>query len=204
MKPGRVTRSCIVAGSWQSMQATGWVDELARLGVGHLVHRLEALDRGRRRRASCTARRPTRGSGCRCRAAWLTLLALGEGLVVEHVGVAALLAEVRGEGVAGPHRLEARVLLEPRLRDDRARIGVGRACAAPPRCRRSACAAGRRCAGSRRTGAGSSCPRPPGPRSRRSSSTTRKNGFLRLLLALEDVDEQRRDPAGQRRRPRRR
>ena len=43
MNPGRVTRSCIVAGSWQSMQATGCVDELARLGVGHLVHLLEAL-----------------------------------------------------------------------------------------------------------------------------------------------------------------
>ena len=33
------------------------------------------------------------------------LLALGEHLVVEHVGVAALLAEIVGEGVAGPHLL---------------------------------------------------------------------------------------------------
>ena len=27
-KPGRVTRSCIVSGSWQSMQATGWSTSL--------------------------------------------------------------------------------------------------------------------------------------------------------------------------------
>jgi hypothetical protein len=38
--------------------------------------------------------------------------AVGEGLVLEHVGVAALLPEVDGEGVARPHGREARVLLE--------------------------------------------------------------------------------------------
>ena len=54
------------------------------------------------------------------------LLALGEGLVVEHVGVAAPLAVVRGEGVSRPDGLQARVLLELRARHDRARIGLGR------------------------------------------------------------------------------
>ena len=51
--------------------------------------------------------------------------ALRVGLVLEHVGVAALLAEVHREGVARPHGLEARVLLEARLGHDRARVGLG-------------------------------------------------------------------------------
>ena len=45
-------------------------------------------------------------------------LALREGLVLQHEGVAALLAEVDGEGIARPHRLQARVLLETGLGDD--------------------------------------------------------------------------------------
>ena len=101
------------------------------------------------------------------------LLALGERLVVEHVGVAALLAEIHRERVAGPHGLQPRILLEPRLRDDRAWVGLGRRARHALRCRRSACAPDRRCACSRRTGTESSCPRRPGPRCRRSSSTTR-------------------------------
>ena len=34
MKPGRVTRSAIVAGSWQSMQAIGCVKSLRASGYG--------------------------------------------------------------------------------------------------------------------------------------------------------------------------
>ena len=37
---------------------------------------------------------------------------LREGLILEHVGVTALLAKVDGERVAGPERLEPRVFLE--------------------------------------------------------------------------------------------
>src|SRR5690606_39494126 len=53
-------------------------------------------------------------------------LPLGEGLVFEHVGVAAFLAEVVREGVAGPEFAEPRVLLQARLRDGGARVGLGR------------------------------------------------------------------------------
>jgi hypothetical protein len=56
------------------------------------------------------------------------LLALGEGLILEHVAVAALLAEVDREGVAGPQGLEARVLLQLRPGHHRPRIDLrGRA-----------------------------------------------------------------------------
>ena len=175
MKPGRVTRSGIVCGSWQSMQATGCSTQLARLGVGHRVHLLEARDQvaAARLLVGHVDRRVAvdAGAGLLGR-----LLALGERLVVEHVGVAALLAEVHREGVAGPHRLQARILLEPRLRDDRARDRPASACAARPRCRRSACAAGRPCAGSRRTAAGSSCPRWRDRRSRRSARRRGRTG----------------------------
>jgi hypothetical protein len=34
MNPGRVTRSCMVAGSWQSMQDTGWVTCLRASAYG--------------------------------------------------------------------------------------------------------------------------------------------------------------------------
>ena len=186
------------------MQDTGCSHELARLDVRHLVHLLEALDQIAV--AGALVRHVHRAVAVQARARLLgDLLPLGERLVVEHVRVAALLAEVLREGVAGPHRPQPRVLLEPRLRDDRARIGRGRRVRHAPRCRRSACAAGRRCAGSRRTGAGSSCPRSPGRRSCRSSSTTRIERVARLLLALEDVHEQRGDARRRRarRRPRR-
>lgn len=53
-------------------------------------------------------------------------LAFRELLVGEHVRVAALFAEVVREGIAGPHGLEPRVFFEPRLRDDRSRIGLRR------------------------------------------------------------------------------
>ena len=54
------------------------------------------------------------------------LLPLGERLVVQHVGVAALLAKILRERIASPHGLEPRILFEPRLRDDRARIDLRR------------------------------------------------------------------------------
>jgi hypothetical protein len=54
------------------------------------------------------------------------LLALGVSLIVEHEGVPAFFAEIFREGVARPHRLQARIFLDPRLRDDRARIGLRR------------------------------------------------------------------------------
>ena len=34
MKPGRVTRSCMVLESWQSMQATGWETSLRASAYG--------------------------------------------------------------------------------------------------------------------------------------------------------------------------
>jgi hypothetical protein len=49
-------------------------------------------------------------------------LALGERLVVQHERVAALLPKVPRERIPGPNRAEARVLFEPGLRDDSARI----------------------------------------------------------------------------------
>ena len=47
-------------------------------------------------------------------------------LVVEHVSVTALLAKIFGKRVAGPHRLQARIFFDLRLRDYGARIGLGR------------------------------------------------------------------------------
>ena len=52
------------------------------------------------------------------------LLPLGEGLVFEHVGMAAFLAEIRREGVSRPDRPQTRVLLEPGLRDHGPRVGT--------------------------------------------------------------------------------
>ena len=46
------------------------------------------------------------------------LLPLGKCLILQHVGVPALLAEVGGKRIPGPHGLEAGVLLQPRLRDN--------------------------------------------------------------------------------------
>jgi hypothetical protein len=53
------------------------------------------------------------------------LLAFGERLVLKHVGVAAALAIVLGEGVAGPHGLEARIFFQLGTGDDRTRICIG-------------------------------------------------------------------------------
>src|SRR6185369_18027170 len=49
-------------------------------------------------------------------------LALGVFLVFQHVGVAALFAEVGGEGIAGPYGSEAGVDFGFRLRGDGARV----------------------------------------------------------------------------------
>jgi hypothetical protein len=54
------------------------------------------------------------------------VLAFGEGLVFEHVGMPTLCAEVHREGIARPDRLQAGIFLQSRLRDDRTRIGPGR------------------------------------------------------------------------------
>ena len=100
-------------------------DQLAGLGVRHLVHALEAFDEVAA--AKLLVRKIDRAVAVHACAGLLgDLLALGERLVVEHVGVAALLAKVGRERVAGPHGFQARVLFEPRLRHDRPRIGAGR------------------------------------------------------------------------------
>ena len=99
--------------------------ELPRLLVRHLVHRLEALDQIAA--AELLVRHVDRRVAVHARARLLhDVLPLGERLIVEHVGVAALLAEIRRERIARPHRLQPRILFEPRLRDDRARIDAGR------------------------------------------------------------------------------
>ena len=100
-------------------------DQLARFEVGHLIHLLEAFDE------VAVPRFPVgyieRSVALKAGAGLFgDLLALGENLVVEHVRVAALFAKIFRERVAGPHRLQARVFFDLRLRDDRARIGLGR------------------------------------------------------------------------------
>ena len=101
------------------------VDESARLEVGHPVHGLEPAEEIAFAEAFV-------GQIDRCVAVQAGarllrhVLALGVHLVVEHVGVAALLAKVDGKGIAGPDGLEPRVLLEPLARDDRTGIGLSR------------------------------------------------------------------------------
>ena len=170
-KPGRVTRSAIVSGSWQSTQLTGCAPSTCSNAL-----RVAARDRVRRaglrppRRARPgTASLPSatkpgmdvavaepavgrdhRGVAVQARARLRALGdALGLLLVVEHVGVAAALAEVERERVAGEHALQPRVRLEPLTSRQRLAAAV------------AACASCRPCAGSRRTGAGSSCPTAP-------------------------------------------
>ena len=99
--------------------------ELGRLRVGHRVDLLEAL------RDVAVARPLVRKVHRRvavhaCARLLHDHLALREPLVLEHVRVAALLAEVLGEGVALPDGLEALVLVDLGARDDRARVGLGR------------------------------------------------------------------------------
>jgi hypothetical protein len=53
-------------------------------------------------------------------------LSLGKRLILQHIGVPAILPEISGECVSCPHSLQPRVLFETRLGDDRARICSGR------------------------------------------------------------------------------
>ena len=99
--------------------------ELGRLRVGHRVDLLEAL--GDVAVARLLVGEVHRRVAVHARARLLhDHLALREPLVLEHVGVAALFAEIFGEGVALPDGLEALVLLDLGARDDRARVGLGR------------------------------------------------------------------------------
>ena len=101
------------------------LDQLARLGERHLVELLEAFHQVAV--AGLFVRHLDRRVAMQARAGLLRrLLALGVSLVVEHEGVPAFLAKILREGVAGPHRLQARILLDARLRDDRARVGLRR------------------------------------------------------------------------------
>jgi hypothetical protein len=100
-------------------------DQLARLGEGQLIDLFEAFHEVAV--AGLLVRHGNRRVAMQAGARLLHhILALGVGLVIEHEGVAALLAEILRKGVAGPHRLQARVFLEARLGHDRARVGLGR------------------------------------------------------------------------------
>src|SRR5690606_22614553 len=99
----------------------GVLDERPGLGVRHGVYLLESLYRvagplldvsRRHGRVAVYARPRLRRS----------LLAFGVSLIFEHVGVPPLLPEIDGESVPRPHRLETRVLFQPRLRYYRARV----------------------------------------------------------------------------------
>ena len=97
---------------------------LARLGIRHLVVVLEALDQVAvpGLLVGHVDRRVTVDAGARLLE---VLHALGEGLVLEHVRVTALLAEIRGKRVARPHRLQPGIFFQARLRHDGARVGFG-------------------------------------------------------------------------------
>ena len=100
-------------------------DQLARFGKRHLIELLEAFHQVAV--AGLLVRHIDRRVAMQARAGLLRrLLALGVSLVVEHEGVPAFFAEILREGVAGPHRFQARILLDARLRDDGARVGLGR------------------------------------------------------------------------------
>ena len=103
----------------------GMAHQLRRLLVRHRVDLVEALDDVAV--ARLLVREIHRRMAVHARAGLLDdHLALREPLVLEHVVVAALLAEIFRERVALPHRLEAGVLFDLRARHDRARVGLGR------------------------------------------------------------------------------
>ena len=98
---------------------------LARLGVRHLVVVLEALDQIAA--PGLLVRHVDGRVAVNAGPRLLELLdTLGEGLVLEHVGMATLLPEVHRERITGPHRLQSRVFREPRLRHDGPGVGFGR------------------------------------------------------------------------------
>ena len=103
----------------------GMRNQRARLLVFHLIHDLEPLDE-----IAAAEFLVWHVHGCVAVHAGSRLLNHGlpprERLVVEHEGMSALFPKVRRKRISGPHRLQARVLLEPRLGDDRARIDTAR------------------------------------------------------------------------------
>ena len=127
MKPGRVTRSSIVLGSWQSTQETGCAppvvcaEELVRVPVAQLADALEALldllggaALGQRLAAELAVERHDRGVAVQTVSRLLGLarhVALGELLILEHEGVAAAVAVVHREEVAGEDAGEPGVAL---------------------------------------------------------------------------------------------
>ncbi len=180
-KPGRVTRSCISCGSWQSTQPTGCApstcsnsisvaagDRIRRTGLDHLRVRGGVRHRPEHREALEHVARAEpavgRDHGRVAVQAVAGLRTLGHALrlllVGEHVGVAAPVAVVDRERVAGEQALEPRIAFDP----------PSRARPEPPYC---VCGRVRRCAGNRRTGAPSSCPTAP---NRSSSSLTAPAG----------------------------
>ncbi len=93
------------------------LDERSSFLVPYLVHRLEALDQVAA--AQLLVRHVHRGMTVHAGAGLLhDVLPLGERLVLEHVGMAALFAKVDRERIPGPHRLQPRILFEARLRHD--------------------------------------------------------------------------------------
>ena len=165
-KPGRVMRSCIAVGIVAVDAGDRVLGELGRLDVGLRVEHLKALEQllhacfagGRHLRSPGAPAFEARlavhvhHAGVAVQAGTrlgLLVHAFGLALVGEHVGVAALFAIVDAQ-----RRSRRRCVRQPgRYRD-----------AGTPRCRRSGCGRCPPCAGSCRTGAGSSCPTRPGRR----------------------------------------
>ena len=133
MNPGRVTRSTIVFGSWQSTQPTGCApstcansqlrpagDRIRRAGLHHLGVRRRVGHRAQRREALehvALAEPPIGRDDRRVAVQALARLrprrhALGLLLVGQHVRVAAPVAVVDRERVAGEHPLEPRIALD--------------------------------------------------------------------------------------------
>ena len=89
----------------------GMREILARLGIRHLVVVLEALDQVA---VPCLlVGHVDRSVAVDAGARLLEVLhALGKGLILEHVGMPAFLAEIRGKRVARPHRLQPWIFLQ--------------------------------------------------------------------------------------------
>ena len=174
MNPGRVTRSAMVLGSWQSTQATGcWISGWP---LSSFMFRASLVRHaGDRSKPFCDvalADEAVQGEDRRVALqARAGLLLLGHAarllLIEERVGVAAPVAVVDGKGVAGEDAPEPRVAVELLLRG----AGVARAEAAPAvlgrrRQRRLEVASRTGAASSGPTPSGPSCPRSPRRRAR--------------------------------------